>query len=108
MSDLNPSISAIFIWKFLKGPTTWFVSSKLSRSRRAASAGHLPWIKGSGLAAELVIRGARATELNDELLKTTPTFPRLAPEAALYNVPSWSEPLPCRRRRYALANADVA
>ena len=44
-------------------------------------------IKGSGLAAELVIQGARATELSDEWLNTMPTFPRLAPEADLYNVP---------------------
>jgi collagen type III alpha len=44
-------------------------------------------IKGSGLAAELVIQGARATELSDEWLNSMPTFPRLAPEAGLYDVP---------------------
>lgn len=44
-------------------------------------------IKGSGLAAELVIQGARAMELNDEWLNTMPTFPRLIPETAAYNVP---------------------
>lgn len=44
-------------------------------------------IKGSGLAAELVIQGARATELNDEWLNTMPAFPRLIPEGPAYNVP---------------------
>lgn len=44
-------------------------------------------IKGSGLAAELVIQGTRATELNDEWFHMMPAFPRLIPEAAAYNVP---------------------
>lgn len=45
-------------------------------------------IKGSGLAAELVIQGSRATELNDQWLSTMPTFHPLAPEAPSYHVPA--------------------
>ncbi|WP_411374428.1 HIRAN domain-containing protein [Arthrobacter sp. MPF02] len=44
-------------------------------------------IKGSGLAAELVIQGARATELNDAWLSRMPSFPPLTPETATYTVP---------------------
>ena len=55
-------------------------------------------IKGSGLAAELVIQGARATELSDEWLNTMPTFPPLVPEAAVYSVPpAFTGDLPTRR-----------
>lgn len=45
-------------------------------------------IRGSGLAAELVIHGARAADLNDQWLNTMPTFARLVPEAPVYDVPS--------------------
>ena len=45
-------------------------------------------IRGSGLAAELVIHGARAADLNDQWLNTMPTFARLMPEAPVYDVPS--------------------
>ncbi|MFF3039190.1 HIRAN domain-containing protein [Arthrobacter citreus] len=44
-------------------------------------------IKGSGLAAELVIQGARAAELADSWLNTMPNFPELVPEAPSYAVP---------------------
>lgn len=55
-------------------------------------------IKGSGLAAELVIQGARAMELNDEWLNMMPTFPPLMPEASAYNVPpAFTGDLPTRR-----------
>ncbi|MER2136711.1 MAG: hypothetical protein ABS909_02485, partial [Arthrobacter sp.] len=44
-------------------------------------------IRGSGLAAELVVQGARATELDDSWLNSMPTFPALVDEAASYAVP---------------------
>lgn len=44
-------------------------------------------IKGSGLAAELVVQGARATELDDSWLNSMPTFPALVAEASSYAVP---------------------
>jgi len=44
-------------------------------------------LKGSGLAAELVIQGARASDLSDEWLRTMPEIPQLVPEAATYPVP---------------------
>lgn len=44
-------------------------------------------IRGSGLAAELVIQGARAADLGDDWLNTMPTFARLVPDAAVYDVP---------------------
>lgn len=44
-------------------------------------------IKGSGLAAELVVQGARAAELDDSWLNAMPNFPELVPEAASYAVP---------------------
>lgn len=43
-------------------------------------------LKGSGLAAELVIQGAKATELNDQWLRIMPVFPRLVPAATAYAV----------------------
>lgn len=44
-------------------------------------------LKGSGLAAELVIHGARATEIDEQWLKTMQAFPRLVPDATAYDVP---------------------
>ncbi|MBT2515809.1 HIRAN domain-containing protein [Arthrobacter sp. ISL-30] len=44
-------------------------------------------IKGSGLAVELVIQGARASELNGDWVQRLPTLPQLIPEAQIYNVP---------------------
>ncbi|MCO4262507.1 HIRAN domain-containing protein [Pseudarthrobacter sp. MDT3-26] len=65
-------------------------------------------IKGSGLAAELVVQGARATELNDEWLNTMPTFPPLKPEAAVYNVPpAFTGDLPTRRDHRATLPAPA-
>lgn len=65
-------------------------------------------IKGSGLAAELVIQGARATELSDDWLNTMPTFPRLIPEAAGYEVPpAFIEEPPTRRDQRATLPATA-
>ncbi|EMY36103.1 hypothetical protein D477_000834 [Arthrobacter crystallopoietes BAB-32] len=44
-------------------------------------------IKGSGLAAELVIQGARASELSDDWLRTMAAFPSLVGEALSYAIP---------------------
>lgn len=44
-------------------------------------------IKGSGVAAELTIHGAKATEVTDEWLRTMPVVPRLVPVAHSYQVP---------------------
>lgn len=44
-------------------------------------------ITGSGLAAELTIKGAKSTELSDEWLREMPLFPHLVPEAHSYEVP---------------------
>lgn len=45
-------------------------------------------ITGSGLAAELTIKGAKSNELSDEWLREMPLFPRLVPEAHSYDVPN--------------------
>ncbi|CAM3719170.1 hypothetical protein E4A47_04455 [Micrococcus flavus] len=45
-------------------------------------------ITGSGLAAELTIKGAKSTELTDQWLRDMPLFPRLVPEAHTYDVPN--------------------
>lgn len=65
-------------------------------------------IKGSGLATELVIQGARATELSDEWLNTMPTFPRLAPEADLYHVPPAFTEDPRAGREHRVTTAATA
>ncbi|WDF34560.1 HIRAN domain-containing protein [Arthrobacter agilis] len=44
-------------------------------------------IKGSGLAAELVIQGARATDLDDAWLRSMPSIPMVIPERPSYSVP---------------------
>ncbi|MHA7210075.1 HIRAN domain-containing protein [Arthrobacter sp. MDT1-65] len=44
-------------------------------------------IKGSGLAAELVIQGARATDLDDAWLRSMPQVPMMIPEAPSYTAP---------------------
>ncbi len=44
-------------------------------------------ITGSGLAAELTIKGAKSSELTDEWLREMPIFPHLVPEAHSYEVP---------------------
>jgi hypothetical protein len=44
-------------------------------------------IKGSGLAADLIIQGARAADLSDAWLRTMPAFPPLIDEALSYSVP---------------------
>lgn len=45
-------------------------------------------ITGSGLAAELTIKGAKSNELSDDWLREMPLFPRLVPEAHSYDVPN--------------------
>src|SRR5699024_9691830 len=45
-------------------------------------------LKGSSIAAELNVHGARAKELNDEWLSTMPALPALVPEAPSYDVPA--------------------
>lgn len=44
-------------------------------------------LKGSGLAAELTVQGARATDLSDSWLREMPTFIPLVPIAETYDVP---------------------
>lgn len=44
-------------------------------------------ITGSGLAAELTIKGAKSSELTDEWLREMPIFPHLVPESHSYDVP---------------------
>lgn len=44
-------------------------------------------LKGSSVAAELVIQGARAIELPDEWLSSMPTLPSFVPEATSYDLP---------------------
>lgn len=43
-------------------------------------------LKGSGLAVELTVQGARATDLQDDWLRMMPTLPVLVPEASTYDV----------------------
>lgn len=45
-------------------------------------------LKGSGLAVELVVQGARASELADDWLRTMPELPALVAEAPFYDVPA--------------------
>ncbi|QXQ11480.1 hypothetical protein [Paeniglutamicibacter sp. Y32M11] len=45
-------------------------------------------LKGSGLAVELTVQGARATDLQDAWLRMMPTLPGLVPEASSYDVPN--------------------
>lgn len=44
-------------------------------------------LKGSGLAVELTVQGARATDLKDDWLRTMPSLPEFVPEAPSYDVP---------------------
>lgn len=48
------------------------------------------WAKlsGSGLAAELVLKCAKVSTLEDDWLRELPVFPRLVPEAHRYDVPA--------------------
>ncbi|WIK82123.1 HIRAN domain-containing protein [Micrococcus lylae] len=48
------------------------------------------WAKltGSGLAAELVLKCAKVSTLEDDWLREMPVFPRLVPEAHRYDVPA--------------------
>lgn len=45
-------------------------------------------LKGSGVAAELVIYGARATDLSDKWLRSMPALPSIVPESDHYDVPN--------------------
>lgn len=45
-------------------------------------------LKGSSIAVELTVQGARAKELNDDWLSTMPLLPSFVPEAATYSVPA--------------------
>lgn len=45
-------------------------------------------LKGSGVAAELVIYGARATDLSDKWLRSMPVLPSFVAEADHYDVPN--------------------
>jgi len=44
-------------------------------------------LKGSGIAVELTVQGARATDLNDDWLRGMPSLPTFIPEAEFYEVP---------------------
>ena len=56
-------------------------------------------IKGSGLAAELTIKGSKSSELSDEWLREMPLFLRLVPEAHSYKVPDAYQAEPERPAR---------
>ncbi|AWD24245.2 hypothetical protein C0205_03150 [Micrococcus luteus] len=66
-------------------------------------------ITGSGLAAELTIKGAKSTELSDEWLREMPLFPHLVPEAHSYEVPDAYQGEPkTKGRSRAMGSHSVA
>ncbi|WP_262105770.1 HIRAN domain-containing protein [Arthrobacter sp. Marseille-P9274] len=65
-------------------------------------------IKGSGLAADLIIQGARAADLSDGWLRTMPAFPPLVDEALSYSVPpAYTEAERASRTRQQNAGAGA-